>query len=74
MQPILRSNVYYLGLNIDGYPYVVIPAIEESEITKELARYTVEIITRPSIDDEDKFIKCLSEIGGINVMIRTPVK
>lgn len=66
--------MYYLGLEIEGYPYVVIPCIEENEISRELARYTVEIITRPSGDDEEKFIKCMADIGGVNVMIRTPIK
>lgn len=63
-----------MGLEIEGYPYVVIPCIDENEISRELARYTVEIITRPANDEEEKFIKCMADIGGVNVMLRNPIK
>lgn len=74
LTPISKSKIYYLGLQIDGFPFVIIPPVSELDITRELARYTVEIITRPSFDDEEKFIKSMADIGGVNIMVRTPVK
>jgi hypothetical protein len=64
--------VYNLGLSIQGYPYVAVPVWEQSDIGKELSRYIVEIVVKESEDDEAMFMECMHEIGGVNIMLRTP--